>query len=100
MPKYMAIWMICFGSTKSLGSEQNFSMVGPNSRHVMLFGILRPRPHSPLCLYCRQNSQTIIRSFLRIFDYQQLTGGAAFSVPRVSVEIVSCLRDPATKYPA
>src|SRR6185295_1845656 len=93
MPKYMAIWTICFGSTKSLGSEQNFSMVGPNSRQVMLFGILRPRPHSPVCLYCKQNSQTIIRSSLRVFDLQNYPGGVGLSVPPVSVEIVFCLLD-------
>src|SRR5882672_3430112 len=56
-PKYVAICTSCFGSTKSLASEQNFSSVGLNSRQVIDFGIDRPSRQVPSGANCKQNSQ-------------------------------------------
>jgi hypothetical protein len=57
IPKNVAIWTICFGFTKSLGSEQKFSRVGPYSRQVIDFGIGRPSRQVPPGSNCKQNSQ-------------------------------------------
>ena len=60
MPKNLAISMIWFGLTKSVGFAQNLSIPGANSRHFIVFGILRPTRHSPFWERSRQKSQIII----------------------------------------
>lgn len=60
IPKNVAISMICLSFTKSFGSEQNFSIVGPKSWQLMPFGMRRPSLHSPLGPQCEHNSQIII----------------------------------------
>ena len=48
IPKKVAISTICLSFTKSFGSEQNFSIVGPKPWQLMPFGMRRPSLHSPL----------------------------------------------------
>jgi len=60
IPKKVAISTICLSLTKSLGSEQNLSIVGPKSWQLMPFGLRRPSLHSPLEPQCEHNSQIII----------------------------------------
>ena len=48
IPKKVAISTICLSFTKSFGSEQNFSIVGPKSGQLIPFGMRRPILHSPL----------------------------------------------------
>jgi hypothetical protein len=65
MPKNVAISTICLGFAKSLGSEQNFSSVGPNSRQVIDFGKGSPSRQVPSSENCKQNSQTLNAPFLQ-----------------------------------
>src|SRR5262249_3943673 len=60
IPKKVAIWRICPVPTKSPGLLQNFSIPGSNSRQLIRLGILSPRPQSPDCCCCTQNSQISI----------------------------------------
>src|SRR5215831_5919780 len=57
IPKKVAIWRIWPVPTKSPGLLQNFSIPGSNSRQLIRLGILSPRPQSPDCCCCTQNSQ-------------------------------------------
>jgi hypothetical protein len=74
IPKYVPICTIWPELTKSLGSEQNFWRLGSNSRQVIPFGILRPSIHCPSWRCCKQNSQIIIRDFLRYERKSSKTG--------------------------
>ena len=66
IPKKVAISTICRSFTKSFGSEQNFSIVGPKSWQLIPFGMRRPSLHSPPGPQCEHNSQIIIFESLRL----------------------------------
>ena len=65
IPKKVAIWTSCFGFAKSLGSAQNFSRVGPNSRQVIDFGIGSPSRQVLSGSKFKQNSQIFNAHFFQ-----------------------------------